>query len=80
MLKYLKKRKDKTLKRDISQPGAEVISQAEHYPVIAGYVLEVGGVVSKNGLEHTAIGGAVCSLNVSRLSPLELVRWRHLQT
>lgn len=73
-------RKDKTLKTDISPPGAEVISQAERCPVRVGNVLEVGGVESKNGLEHTAIGGAVCSPNVSRHSPLELVRWRHLRT
>lgn len=80
MLKSLKKREDKTPKTDISRPGAEVILQAEPCLVTAGKVLEVGGVETKNGLEHAAIGGAVCSPNVSRYSPLKLVRWRHLCT
>ena len=52
--------------------------QVDPCPVTTATFFEVGGQSLKTGLEHTATGGAICSLNVSRRSALELVRWRHL--
>lgn len=48
MQRSLKKRPDSSNRYLL--PGAEVI-----WPVMVGKVLEVGGVDSKNGLEHTAL-------------------------